>query len=349
MLATRRNRHAFAKPREGTDPFGLQAPSLVTSVETVLNFARRLLLLAPMCLALGCSSTPTEKGVRDPAIEESYRQKAAERNAAARGQTFEEALITIDQSLDEYTKARVGAGNERLEQQADALARFLNGAANKHFDALMKAASDPEYGRNRAVALAALGFSQRREPLDLLVSALADKESLVRSNAAFALGELTDPRTPAAALGRLIEDDAQPDLVRISASRALLRLQLNAFDTKEIAPIWSRVLSGPVQDTEPAVLVHAIRGLGMTRDRSHVALVEPAIHHPDALVRSAAAIALGRFGDPAAHKTLLLLLGPNESNPNVRLCARKALQALAGGADRVYDVEQWRKLFERGG
>ena len=39
---------------------------------------------------------------------------------------------------------------------------------------------------------------------------------------------------------------------------------------------------------------------------------------------------------------------PSEAVPNVRLHARKALQALAGHVDYGYDVGAWRKAFERG-
>ena len=63
-------------------------------------------------------------------------------------------------------------------------------------------------------------------------------------------------------------------------------------------------------------------------------------------MRTATAIAIGRLGDLRGTEALYTLLGREEPNENVRLAARKALQALAGGEDRGYDVDEWRKVFD---
>jgi hypothetical protein len=62
----------------------------------------------------------------------------------------------------------------------------------------------------------------------------------------------------------------------------------------------------------------------------------------------AAALALGRMNAQGSWKKLLELLGPQETVQNVRLVARKALAALAGGVDHGYDIDAWRKTFDRG-
>ena len=72
------------------------------------------------------------------------------------------------------------------------------------------------------------------------------------------------------------------------------------------------------------------------------------LNHPTPKVRFNTAIALGRMNAQEHHAQLIEMLGPGESQPNVRLAARKALQALAGGVDRGYDTELWRREFERG-
>jgi hypothetical protein len=64
-------------------------------------------------------------------------------------------------------------------------------------------------------------------------------------------------------------------------------------------------------------------------------------------VRINAAIALGRMNAQNQYEKLLELLSPAETVPNVRLAARKALQALAGGTDHGYEVELWRREFDR--
>mgnify|MGYP003503310244 CR=1 FL=1 len=65
-------------------------------------------------------------------------------------------------------------------------------------------------------------------------------------------------------------------------------------------------------------------------------------------MRVAAAIAMGRMKSDSSIPVLLTLLGPGETNDNARLAARKALQTLAGGIDRQYDVAAWRKVLDRG-
>lgn len=299
-------------------------------------------------LVAGCAGGPDTKPERDARVEEEFRQRQALKQEGVQSDTFDRALILMDQTMDEYVRALVGAGNERMEQRAESLRRYLYSVATRHFDALILAASDPEYGRNRGVALAALGFSQRRDVLDVLVSATEDRSEQVRTNALFALGELADPRTPHKKIALLMEDDQQPISTRIAASRTLLRLQGNSFEASEIIGAWVRVLSGSMQELDPAIVVHAIRGTGLSRDATLLEVVAPYAAHPDALVRAATALAVGRLNNTAGYTTLLSLIGPAETNANVRLCARKALQALAGGADRGYDVELWKRLFERG-
>jgi HEAT repeat protein len=93
--------------------------------------------------------------------------------------------------------------------------------------------------------------------------------------------------------------------------------------------------------------VQALTGLGLLRNPEHLERVVRFLTHPEAMVRMSAAIALGRIGNPAAVEPLLTLLGSTEANENVRLAARKALQALAGDIDCGYDVAEWRKAFQR--
>ena len=61
----------------------------------------------------------------------------------------------------------------------------------------------------------------------------------------------------------------------------------------------------------------------------------------------AAADAIARMNSQSHAEDLIALLGPEETVPNVRLHARKALQELAGQGDYGYDVDAWRKAFER--
>ena len=129
---------------------------------------------------------------------------------------------------------------------------------------------------------------------------------------------------------------------------ALYQIQTSVVDTSDILEFWKTTLDRPIAQTDPGILVSAVRGMGLSRDPELAGHVEKYVSDPTPQVRMAAAIALGRMQNEATHESLLLLLGPGETNANVRLAARKALQALAGGTDRGYSVDQWRKVFERG-
>lgn len=98
---------------------------------------------------------------------------------------------------------------------------------------------------------------------------------------------------------------------------------------------------------DPEILTPVVRAVGLFRNPDHARFVEPLTRHRTPSVRMNAAIALGRMGNQASHKVLLKLIQPAETNPNVRLAARKALQALAGNIDAGYDVEMWKSLFAR--
>ncbi len=87
--------------------------------------------------------------------------------------------------------------------------------------------------------------------------------------------------------------------------------------------------------------------LGLYRNPDHAQFMEPFTKHQTPTIRRNAAIALGRMGNQESHKVLLKMIGQRESNLNVRLAARKALQALAGNMDGGYDVEKWKTLFAR--
>jgi hypothetical protein len=321
----------------------LQRP-LLTAMPSP-NFDRRL-LPAALCLLTACAGGPTPS--KDPAIEQEFARRKAEAEKAAARDTYERALIHLDQSLDKYVQAKFGAGNPNADQLSASLEKWIGNTVDKYFDRLLHSAVDASIPGNRAIAIAALGFSKRAEALDPLLNGLTDKDSTIVGNAALGLGVLADPRTPPAALAAIVEDDRQQDLARISASRALLMLQQAGYGVDQIAPVWLRILSLPHDKNDPAILVHSLRGVGLLRKPEFAKQVEPYASHPTPLVRQAAAIALGRLGSADSHVALLALIGPAETNANVRLAARKALEALAGGVSRGYDVEGWRKVFQRG-
>ena len=311
---------------------------------------RPTLLLSHVIVAalLGACST-TSSGTFDPKIEEAARarqQEAAE--AEARLAAPERLTTDLDKALHNYSQLRLGGASPRAEATAEKVEKFIVEQSIKHFDLLIRQANDASMPRNRAIAVAALGFSGRAEALDPLVNAAQEDDPEVVANAVFGLAILADRRTPPAVVVRVVRSEAFDEPVRNGAAWALLQLQQSVVDQSEIVRVWLDLLERPAGSQPAGVLVSAVRGLGLTRDPQHAEVVARLAADPTPMVRQSVAIALARMGADSQVDTLLALLGPGETNENVRLAARKALQELAGGADRKYDVEEWKRVFERG-
>ncbi|MEY2980555.1 MAG: HEAT repeat domain-containing protein [Planctomycetota bacterium] len=313
-----------------------------------MNRLRPLLSHALVVTLLAACST-TGSGTFDPEIEEAARlrqQEAAE--AEARLAAPDRLITDLDKALHNYSQLRLSGASPRAEATAEKVEKFLVEQSLKHFDMLIRQANEAALPRNRAIAVAALGFSGRAEALDPLVNAAQEDDPEVVANAVFGLAMLSDRRTPPAVVIRVVRNESFDETVRNGAAWTLLQLQQAIVDPTEIVRVWLDLLERPAGTQPAGVLVSAVRGIGLTRDAAHAPTVIRLAADPTPLVRQAVAIALARMGAQDHVETLLALLGPGETNENVRLAARKALQELAGGADRKYDVEEWKRVFERG-
>ena len=317
-------------------------------------------LLIPVLV--GCASSPPAL-VKDPAIEEAFReQRLREQESIARQGQFSRVLVSLDKMVDSYVfmvneRGDNTEGDQRrkveeyLSQQVDG--RFDIRAQqwrSGHYDELVAAANNPSIRLrgNRSIALAALGFSTRPETLSVLLNGVEDENFNVSNSAVLGLATLKDERTPPMVIARCVEQPERPMSMRSNAAWALYQIQTSVVDTSDILEFWKTTLDRPIAQTDPGILVSAVRGMGLSRDPELAGHVKKYVSDPTPQVRMAAAIALGRMQNQATFESLLVLLGPGETNANVRLAARKALQALAGGTDRGYSVDQWRKVFERG-
>jgi HEAT repeat protein len=299
------------------------------------------------CLLAACASAPsTATGVESLSEAERAEFLAKREAAASAAKTpYERVLILLDQTLDKYAQARMRQGSPTHDALAASLEKYLKNLVTENYDALLRTASDPTYPDNRAKAVAGLGFAHREDALDPLLNALRAEDPIVVRNATFGLGVLASPHTPLSALGDLIEDDKKDRLARIGASWALMQIQPELFEPERTLPIWLRVISRPIGDVDAEILVHSVRSVGALRKPELAPQLEKFVSHPDALLRSAVAVALGRCNNRTSYVALLALIGPAENNANVRLHARKALEQLAGGVSRGYDVAEWRKVF----
>ncbi len=331
-----------------------------------------LVALTSMLLA-GCSSAP--KTAYDQAIEARFAERDRHSNELRdRLTAFDRVLLDLDRGLAEYFGATLNSGFARADRLALGLEEFIRDRVDANFDHLIALADgasrskiDPVTAgiskqmavamdaatagliRNQQIAMAALGFSGRSSSLDSLLNGAAHPNPKISGNAVLGLAILGDSRTPPEVIARVMENDSFPDAVRTSAAWSLFRLQTARAKHAAINKIWKRVLSGPIDENKlDGMLASALRGTGLSGDKIMSPEVVRYLGHPTPMVRMCAAISLGRLKDPSHVDALLTLIEPSEQNPNVRLAARKSLQALAGGHDRGYDIEAWRELFQRG-
>ncbi len=331
-VAVARRYGKIRDPSPSKDPAMIRRPSLS---------------LWPLLVLAACSSAP--EGVPDPAITEEAKQRALLAEETERKLGDPSRLLTdLDRQLDAYLRYTLASGSVPNEATGAKLDGYLKRIVKDYFDVLVQQADQTAFPRNRAIAACALGFSENPAALDPILNAAQDANPEVVINAVFGLGILADPRTPPMALTRVMDSTSFDSMARGGAAWALYKVQMALPDPAPVTAIWKRVVEGPLDEEPAEVLVTALRGIGQTRDASHRVNIERYVSHPTPLVRSAAAIALGRMNDAAAAPALFALIGPSEPNENVRLAARKALQALAGGVDRGYDVEEWKRVFERG-
>ncbi len=308
---------------------------------------RTAFLFASATLLAGCGSTPESSP--DPEIEAAFAQK--NRDAAAdlaRRRRFEQVLNNTDRMLERYMLALLSSGSTRATSDAATFEKQLTKTVDEYYALFMRAAIDKKVPRNRAISLAVLGMSGRREALDPMLNGLEDDNPEIVTSSVFGIALLKDGRTPPSYLHRVIDRTILADEVRNSAAWALVQVQMASVDSKACESVWTAVLGGPIEKPLPGVAVSALRGVGLSGNAAHNETALRYLAHPKPKVREAAAIAVGRLGVAGSHAQLFPLISPAEGNPNVRLAARKALKALAGGTDRGYDLREWQRLFERG-
>ena len=284
--------------------------------------------------------------------EKAKAQRDKERNE------FDRVLVQIDQAIDSYVRALNHRGIPSQDLKVEQLDRLLRQLVNgKSPDVarpsnpnrpkqLIALASGSPHERRQAIALAALGFSDHSQAMTVMVQGAQLDNPVLVDSAVLGLALLKDPRTPPGVIAAIAENPNYHEEGRINAAWALYTVQQNSLKAAQITPVWLRLLSGN-DDVHPGIVGTAVRGLGATRNPEHAPVVARFLRHPTPRVRLNATIALGRMNAQGMHEQLIELLEPGETAQNVRLGARKALQALAGGTDRGYDPELWRREFDR--
>jgi hypothetical protein len=321
-------------------------------------------LAALVTLALTACST-SDALTREPAPEVAARDADLQQQDAQR-RDFQAVLVRLDQAMDSYVRALANQGEARADSMAEKLEKLIretvldldstspDGKKRKtplgeNFLRLQALAADGTYPDQQAIALAALGFSDRPEVMPLLVQGAMLDDPFRIDRAVLGLAMLRAPATPPGVLAAIVERPTHPEDGRVQAAWALYRIQSAAADMQPFVAIWLRYLTQEKDRLPAGVVMTALRGMGLVRTDEHAKVVAPFLSHNTPRVRMAAALALGRMNAQAHWQDLLALLGPQETVQNVRLHARIALAALAGNQDYGYDVAAWRKVFDRGG
>ena len=305
--------------------------------------------LLPLLLLVACSGAPDAtdpaQGEFDASVEKEFQQVEAN---AKRDRELPRILLQIDRALAGYAAALDQKGTPTADRRAESLERLLTKLVRENHAELIATANDSSVVANQGIALSALGFAEGKEVMPVLLSGAQSSDPFLVDRAIFGLAMLMDPATPLGVIIKVVDDPKHGLEGRASDAWTLYRLQPVTFEKEKLVAFWKQVAAKPRAEVEPSVLLQAIRGLGLTREPADAALVANHIDHPTPKVREACAVALGRMNAQDQVPKLIDMLTPVETNPNVRLAARKALQALSGGADRGYEVEEWRKIFERG-
>jgi HEAT repeat protein len=309
--------------------------------------------LLPLIALLGAACAGPAPEIRREPAPDLVTAEQQHRTADAARRDFNNVLLQIDQAMESYVGKLSNRGIPRADLDSERLEKFLREAVagkppGTNTERLKVMAADGSDKTNQGIALAALGFAEGTDVMPIILQGAQLDDPLLVDRAILGLALRRDPNTPPGVIAAVIEDKDHPELGRIQAAWALCWLQETSYRVDEIVPVWRRILEQGEQ-CHPLILVQAVRGLGLTRKADDAELVARFTAHPVAKVREAAAIALGRMNAQKHYEKLLELLGPGETTPNVRLAARKALQALAGGAvDRGYEINQWRREFDRG-
>jgi hypothetical protein len=312
-------------------------------------------IAALLVVLAACASAEPDPSGRtfDPELEKSLatsdQQKAAADSAR---KDFNSVLVQLDHAMESYVRAVSNSGVPRYDVERERLDRLLRqlvsgdppGTNTQKLIALAGDGTDPWF---QGIALAALGFADRSDVMPVILQGAQLGDPQLVDRAVLGLAILGDARTPPGVISKVALDENHHDEGRVGAAWALVVLQEKSNHVDQIIPVWLQILDGGPAE-HPLLVANAVRGLGLTRDTKYADRVTKCLEHPSPRVRINAAIALARMNAQREYEKLLSLLGPGETSANVRLAARKALQTLAGGVDHGYQIELWRREFERG-
>lgn len=135
-------------------------------------------------------------------------------------------------------------------------------------------------------------------------------------------------------LANLGADDAGPEILRLLAASdpRVRRAAVRALGTLRYAPAMDRLLEAIGTDEDRATREWALVAVGDLGGARAYAALAPMLEAPQVTTRRAAAIALGRLGDPAAIP--LIKAASHRESPLRRKPYREALRLLTNPPER---------------
>lgn len=248
-----------------------------------------------------------------------------------------DTLVSLDALLKQWEKSFASGTELEQKQTSDK----IKDIASRNMPLLEKAMNDDE--GIKMVATLALGFSQQKEAIPILVTATRDKELLIRANAAFSLGLLGLKETPAEPLIKMLEDK-EPS-IRTTAAFALSRVLRSDNGPQGHlvgGPAALEPLHRALNDQYPEVRREVIRALTTLARKESLPYLVKALKDNDELVRINSARALAAIKDKDAVEPLIMAL--TDALPLVRDALLYALKEITG-LDNGNNVNAWQEWW----
>ena len=198
-----------------------------------------------------------------------------------------ELMLELDKTLKAWQQAVV-SGNAVMTRRMELI---LRNETNDSFEEVVEGLESPAPAL-RQTAAAALGFSGREEALSPLSNALSDPDATVLANALIGMGQLADPRSPLSIIAYHLRN-SEDSLVRSNAAFALGRIVSNGGGDEEVVREACRQ---GLYDDFAGVRSQCASVLGALRDSESVPDLASLLEDPEDLAAKPAILALGEIG-----------------------------------------------------
>ncbi|MBI3818511.1 MAG: HEAT repeat domain-containing protein [Planctomycetes bacterium] len=295
-----------------------------------MNFCNKsVFALACVILSAGCKSS-----------EKSNTPEPFNASPDDKPKSIGVVITTLDNLLAQWNDAMNKPETKQTLDRRFSLTNEIRKYSIQRFEELKLQLETSRVGRNREIIAAALGFSNKTEALNpLLTAALQDPDPSVREKGLLGLSRLADKNTPV----ELIADRLNVDYTEGEQWNASVALKRLAEAGTKMQPALPMIRKG-LNHRNPTIRVHCAIALGAAHDAQSTPLLVTLLKDDRALVAAAAANALGQIGDPEVASALIDAMASTEYA--LRTEARAALTRMNSGQDLGADLGPWRRWLQ---